>query len=234
MTCKLLCAIMYMYNYAYLIFVKLGRKMYRKFSKRIIDFVISLVGMIVLLPIFAIISILIVIDNPGPIFFSQKRIGLNKSFFKLYKFRSMKTSTPHDTPTHLLENPEQYITRMGKFLRKSSLDELPQLWNILVGNMSIIGPRPALWNQYDLIAERDKYNANDIRPGLTGLAQISGRDELEVVAKAKLDGDYVVKMSFGFDIKCFFKTVIAVFKHEGVVEGGTGRLKIEQKETTKV
>lgn len=207
--------------------------MYSKFLKRIIDIVLSFLGLVILLPIFLILSLLIIIDDPGPVFFTQKRVGINKSFFKLHKFRSMKMSTPHDTPTHLLENPEQYITRMGKFLRKSSLDELPQIWDIFVGNMSIIGPRPALWNQDDLVAERDKYGANDVRPGLTGWAQINGRDELEIPVKAKLDGEYVEKISFGFDCKCFLGTIFSVLKHEGVVEGGTGELHKQEEKVSK-
>lgn len=205
--------------------------MYSKFLKRTIDIVLSFLGLVILLPIFLILSLLVIIDDPGPVFFTQKRVGINKSFFKLHKFRSMKMSTPHDTPTHLLENPEQYITRMGKFLRKSSLDELPQIWDIFVGNMSIIGPRPALWNQDDLVAERDKYGANDVRPGLTGWAQINGRDELEIPVKAKLDGEYVEKISFAFDCKCFFGTIFSVLKHDGVVEGGTGELNKQESET---
>ena len=164
--------------------------MYKKFFKRLIDIVLSLLGLILLSWLFLIIAIAIYIDDPGPILFKQKRIGIYKTTFNLHKFRSMKMSTPHDTPTHLLDNPEQYITKVGKFLRKSSLDELPQIWDIFVGNMSIIGPRPALWNQYDLLKERDKYGANDIKPGLTGWAQINGRDELEIPVKARLDGEY--------------------------------------------
>ena len=197
--------------------------MYKHFLKRIFDFTLSFIGSIILFPFFLIFGIIIFIDNPGPIFFTQKRVGKKKKLFRLIKFRTMKTKTP-DIPTHLLENPEQYITRFGKFLRKTSIDELPQIWNILVGQMSIIGPRPALWNQDDLIAERDKYGANDIKPGLTGWAQINGRDELEIPVKAALDGEYVKKLSFAFDCKCFFGTIKAVFKHEGVVEGGTGEL----------
>ena len=169
--------------------------MYSKFFKRAIDIVMSFLGLIILSPFFLILALLIIIDDPGPVFFTQKRVGKGKTFFKLHKFRSMKMSTPHDTPTHLLENPDQYITKIGKFLRKSSLDELPQIWDIFVGNMSIIGPRPALWNQDDLVAERDKYGANDVRPGLTGWAQINGRDELEIPVKAKLDGEYVENIS---------------------------------------
>ncbi len=204
--------------------------MYKHFFKRLFDFVISLIGAIVLLPIFLIIAIVIFIDDPGPIFFKQKRIGRRKKQFWLLKFRSMKVKTP-DIPTHLLENPQQYITRVGRFLRKTSLDELPQIYNILFNKMSIIGPRPALWNQDDLIAERDKYGANDVKPGLTGWAQINGRDELEIPVKAKLDGEYVEKLNagkfkgFAMDWKCFWGTIVSVFKHEGVVEGGTGEMK---------
>ena len=206
--------------------------MYKHFFKRFIDIVLSFIGGIVLLPVFLIIAIAIVIDDPGPVFFRQKRVGKNKKLFWLHKFRSMKVKTP-DIPTHLLENPEQYITRVGKFLRKTSLDERPQVYDILFGKMSIIGPRPALWNQDDLIAERDKYGANDIKPGLTGWAQINGRDELEIPVKAKLDGEYVEKMSFGFDCKCFFGTITSVLKHDGVVEGGTGEMKREAEEKEK-
>lgn len=202
--------------------------MYNKFFKRVIDVVLSFVGIIVLLIPMIIIAIIIKCTSTGPVFFKQKRVGLHKKHFNLFKFRTMRTDTPHDMPTHLLANPEQYITSIGKFLRKSSLDELPQIFNILTGKMSIIGPRPALWNQDDLIAERDKYGANDIRPGLTGLAQISGRDELEIDVKAKLDGEYVEKMSFVFDVKMFFGTIVSVLKSDGVVEGGTGE--IEKKE----
>ena len=196
--------------------------MYKNYVKRGIDIILSLAGLILASWLYLIIIIAILIDDPGPVFFKQKRVGKSKEFFQLYKFRSMKMSTPHDIPTHLLENPEQYITRVGKFLRKTSLDEIPQLWNILKGDMSIIGPRPALWNQDDLVAERDKYGANDVRPGLSGWAQISGRDELEIPVKAKLDGEYVENLSFGFDCKCFFGTIAAVLKSDGVVEGGTG------------
>lgn len=196
--------------------------MYLVFFKRLIDIVLSLAGLLVLSPVFLVLIIAILIDDFGPIFFAQKRVGIHKSFFKLYKFRSMKVSTPHDKPTHLLENPDQYITRVGGFLRKYSLDELPQIWNILKGDMSIIGPRPALWNQDDLVAERDKYGANDVRPGLTGWAQINGRDELEIPVKAKLDGEYVKRLSFSFDCRCFFGTFLSVLRHDGVVEGGTG------------
>ncbi|MDO4315477.1 MAG: sugar transferase [Oscillospiraceae bacterium] len=203
--------------------------MYKQFIKRLIDIVLSSIGIAVLAIPMLIIAAIIKMDDPGPAFFTQKRVGIHKGYFKLYKFRSMKMAAPHDMPTHMLENPEQYITKTGKFLRMSSLDELPQIFNIFTGKMSIIGPRPALWNQEDLIAERDKYGANDIRPGLTGWAQINGRDELEISAKAKLDGEYVEKMSFWFDCKCFFGTIVSVAKHDGVVEGGTGGLQKREK-----
>lgn len=197
---------------------------YGKYVKRAIDVVLSFGGLVVLSPLYACISLAIKIDDPGPVLFTQKRVGQNKEYFKLHKFRSMKMSTPHDVPTHMLENPEQYITRVGKFLRKYSLDELPQIWDIFVGNMSIIGPRPGLWNQDLLTAERDKYGANDIKPGLTGWAQINGRDELEIADKARLDGEYVQRQSLLFDIKCFFGTVKSVAEADGVVEGGTGEM----------
>ena len=200
--------------------------------KRVIDFFISLIGLIVLSPLFLILIIWIKLDSKGPVLFKQKRVGIHKTHFNILKFRTMKIDTPKDTPTHLLKNPEQYITRAGKFLRKTSLDELPQIINIIKGDMAIVGPRPALWNQYDLIEERDKYGANDIRPGLTGWAQVNGRDELEIPVKAALDGEYVKKMGIGMDIKCVFKTVIQIFTHEGVVEGGTGNMK-ENKEESK-
>lgn len=203
--------------------------MYGKCLKRVIDIILSGLGLICLSWLFLILIIAIKIDDPGPAFFTQKRVGRGKTYFPLHKFRSMKMCMPHDIPTHLLENPEQYITRMGRFLRKSSLDELPQIWDIFVGNMSIIGPRPALWNQYDLIEERDRYGANDIRPGLTGWAQINGRDELEIDVKARYDGEYVENISFGFDVKCFFGTIFSVLRSDGVVEGGTGEMKRQQK-----
>ena len=193
--------------------------MYKNYIKRLLDFTLSLLGLIILSPIFIIISIIIKISSPGPVFFKQKRVGIHKTYFNILKFRTMRTDTPKDMPTHLLENPEKYITPIGKFLRKTSLDELPQIINILVGDMSIIGPRPALWNQYDLIEERDKYKANDILPGLTGWAQINGRDELPIDIKAKLDGVYVNNLSFKFDVKCFIGTIFSVLKSEGIVEG---------------
>lgn len=195
-----------------------------KLFKRIMDFILSFIGLIILSPFFLIIIIFIKLNSKGPILFKQKRVGKNKKTFSIYKFRTMRIDTPKDTPTHLLENPEQWITKVGKFLRKTSLDELPQIINILKGNMSIVGPRPALWNQYDLIEERDKYGANDIYPGLTGYAQIKGRDELPISEKAKLDGYYVKHMGLWLDIKIFFGTFISIFKSDGVVEGGTGTL----------
>lgn len=190
--------------------------------KRYIDFILALSGLIILSPIFIALIIAIKLDSNGPVFFRQKRIGIHKTHFNILKFRTMRIYTPKDMPTHLLKNPEQYITKTGKLLRKTSLDELPQIINILVGEMSVVGPRPALWNQYDLIAERDKYGANGIRPGLTGWAQINGRDELPIEVKAQLDGEYVEKMNFLFDVICLFKTFVCVIKRDGVVEGGTG------------
>jgi O-antigen biosynthesis protein WbqP len=193
--------------------------------KRLTDIILSLIGMVLLSVIFFIVILAIKLDSPGPVLFKQKRVGINRTHFNILKFRTMRIDTPKDTPTHLLENPDKYITNMGKFLRKTSLDELPQIWNIFIGQMSIIGPRPALWNQYDLIEERDKYGANDVLPGLTGWAQINGRDELPIEVKAKLDGEYVDKISFLMDVKCFFGTIISVLKSDGVVEGGTGAKK---------
>lgn len=190
--------------------------------KRIIDFMLSLLGLIILSPIFLVLFIAIKLDTPGPIFFKQKRVGINKSHFYILKFRTMRIDTPKDTPTHLLSNPDHFITKVGKFLRKTSLDELPQIINILKGEMSIIGPRPALWNQFDLIAERDKYGANDVPVGLTGWAQINGRDELEIEVKAKLDGEYAKKIGPSMDIRCFFGTIFSVLRSDGVLEGGTG------------
>ena len=197
---------------------------YERVIKRIIDIVLSFFGLVILSPVFVALSIWIIIDDPGLVLFTQKRVGKNKKYFKLHKFRSMKMSTPHDVPTHMLDNPDQYITKVGRFMRRTSIDELPQVWDIFIGNMSIIGPRPALWNQDVLVAERDKYNANDVKPGLTGWAQINGRDELEIPDKAKLDGDYVKKISFPFDVKCFIGTIFSVAKSDGVVEGGTGEI----------
>ena len=204
--------------------------MYNGFFKRILDIVLSSIGIVILSPVWLIIAIAIKRDDPGPVFFRQKRIAKNsatgeKQFFLIYKYRSMKMSTPHDMPTHMLDNPDQYITNVGRFLRKTSLDELPQIFNIWKGEMSIIGPRPALWNQDDLYREREKYHANEVVPGLTGWAQINGRDELEIPVKAKLDGEYRQKISFLFDCKCFFGTIASVARHDGVVEGGTGEMK---------
>lgn len=205
--------------------------MYKTFFKRFLDIVLSLCGIIVLSPVYLIIALAIVIDDSGPILFMQKRVGRNKKLFNIWKFRSMKMTTPHDTPTHMLRNPEQYITRVGKVLRKTSLDELPQIFNIFLGKMSIIGPRPALWNQDDLIEERDKYGTNDIMPGLTGWAQINGRDTIEIPNKARYDGEYAVNLTFGMDWKCFWGTVKAVLKCDGVVEGGMGELYQEEAES---
>ena len=198
--------------------------------KRFIDIILSFIALILLSPIFIILIIAIKVDSKGPVLFKQKRVGIHKSHFYILKFRTMRIDTPKDTPTHLLDNPEQWITRVGKFLRSTSLDELPQIWNIFVGEMSIIGPRPALWNQYDLIEERDKYGANDVPVGLTGWAQINGRDELPIEVKAKLDGEYAQKIGLWMDLKCFFGTIISVLKHDGVVEGGTGTIQ-KNKET---
>lgn len=202
--------------------------MYRKI-KRVLDTVISFLGLVFFSWVFLILIIAIKVDSKGPILFKQKRVGIHKSHFYIYKFRTMRIDTPKDVPTHLLEKPEQYITKIGRFLRKTSLDELPQIMNILKGDMAIVGPRPALWNQFDLIAERDKYGANDILPGLTGWAQINGRDELEIEEKAKLDGEYVKRMGLLFDLKCIVRTFTSVWKHEGVVEGGTGALHEKEK-----
>lgn len=199
--------------------------MYRNCVKRILAIVLSLIGIIALGWLLILLSIAVKLDSPGPVLFRQKRVGLGKSHFYILKFRTMRIDTPRDMPTHLLVNPEQYITRVGRFLRKTSLDELPQLFNILAGHMAIVGPRPALWNQFDLIAERDQYGANDVRPGLTGWAQINGRDELEIDVKARYDGEYVERMSLAFDIRCILGTVTAVLSRDGIVEGGTGALK---------
>ena len=198
------------------------------YMKRGIDFILSLLGLVVLAPVFLLLIIAIKVDSPGPVLFRQKRVGIHKTHFSILKFRTMRIDTPKDMPTHLLQNPEQYITKVGKFLRKTSLDELPQIVNILKGDMAIVGPRPALWNQYDLIEERDKYGANDIRPGLTGWAQINGRDELEIPVKARFDGEYVEKMGLKMDLRCFFGTFISVLRGDGVVEGGTGTLHQEE------
>ena len=203
---------------------------YERVFKRLLDVVLSFGGLVVLSPVFLILSLWIVIDDPGPVLFTQKRIGKDKQYFKLHKFRSMKMSTPHDKPTHMLENPEQYITKAGKFIRAHSLDELPQIWDIFIGNMSVIGPRPGLWNQDLLTAERDKWKANDIKPGLTGWAQINGRDEIEIPVKAKLDGEYVEKLGLKMDIKCFLGSLHVFGKDDSVVEGGTGEIHKQEQE----
>lgn len=202
--------------------------MYCHFVKRMLDMILSFCALVVLAIPMAVVAVMIKLDSKGPVLFWQKRVGIHKETFMMPKFRSMYTETPAEMPTHLLNDPERWITPVGKVCRKLSIDELPQIWSILTGKMSIIGPRPALWNQFDLIKERDKYGANDVRPGLTGWAQINGRDELEIPVKAKLDGEYVEKMSFLFDCKCFFGTILAVLRHDGVVEGGTGTMKKEQ------
>lgn len=202
--------------------------MYRCFFKRFIDITLSFLALILLAIPMAIFAVIIKLDSKGPVLFWQKRVGIHKETFMMPKFRSMYTETPSDMPTHLLNDPQRWITPVGKVYRKLSIDELPQIWSIFTGKMSIIGPRPALWNQFDLIEERDKYGANDVRPGLTGWAQINGRDELEIPVKAKLDGEYVQKMSFLFDCKCFLGTIFAVLRHDGVVEGGTGAMKKEE------
>ena len=204
--------------------------MYKHFFKRVIDIVLSFFAIVILALPMLIIAVIIKIDSPGPVLFKQKRIGIHKNTFTILKFRSMPVSAPHDTPTHQLQNAEAMLSRWQRIIRRTSIDELPQIFNIFVGQMSIIGPRPALWNQDDLVAERDKYGANDVKPGLTGWAQINGRDELKIPVKAKLDGEYVEKMSFGFDCKCFFGTIVSVLKHDGVVEGGTGEIHKEEAE----
>ena len=204
--------------------------MYKKFGKRCLDVILSGCGIVILAPLMALIALAIKVDDPGPVFVRQKRVGIHKSYFHILKFRTMKMDTPRDTPTHLLENPQKYTTRVGGVLRKTSLDELPQIFQIFSGKMSVIGPRPALWNQEDLIEERDRYGANDVRPGLTGWAQINGRDELPIAVKARFDGEYVQRLSFLFDCRCFFGTILSVLKHDGVVEGGTGQLEKEKNE----
>lgn len=198
---------------------------YERIVKRILDLILAFGGLVVLSPVFLALSVWILIDDPGPVLFKQKRIGKDKQYFALHKFRSMKMSTPHDKPTHMLENPEQYITRSGKFIRAHSLDELPQIWDIFIGNMSVIGPRPGLWNQDWLTACRDEYGANDIKPGLTGWAQINGRDELEIPVKAKLDGEYTKNLGLKMDFKCFLGSLHVFGKDESIVEGGTGEMK---------
>lgn len=214
--------------------------MYKHIVKRFFDFILSFIAIILLALPMLIIAIAIKIDDPGPVFFKQKRVGKKKNgeitYFNIWKFRSMKMSTPHDTPTHLLENPDQYITRVGRFIRKTSLDELPQIYQVFTSKLSIIGPRPALWSQDDLVAEREKYGANDVKPGITGWAQINGRDELEIDVKAKFDGEYASALNagkfkgFAMDFKCFFGTIKSVLKSDGVVEGGTGEMKKKEAE----
>ena len=203
--------------------------MYKRFGKRALDVLLSGLGLVVLSPLFLIISIAIKAEDPGPVFFRQKRVGIHKTYFNIVKFRSMRQDTPHDMPTHLLNDPQRWITKTGRFLRKTSLDELPQIAQIFTGKMSVIGPRPALWNQYDLIAQRDQYGANDITPGLTGWAQVNGRDELEIEEKARLDGEYAQNISFGMDMKIFWMTVKNVLRGSGVVEGGPKEMKKESK-----
>lgn len=202
--------------------------MYNKYIKRLLDVILAGCGIVLLSPLFLVLIIAIKLDSPGPAFFKQKRIGIHKSHFYILKFRTMRIDTPKDCPTHLLENPEQWITRVGAFLRRTSLDELPQIFNIFAGHMSVIGPRPALWNQFDLTEERDQYGANDVRPGLTGWAQINGRDELPIPVKAAMDGEYAQNITFAFDVKCFIGTIGAVLRRNGVVEGGTGTLEKNQ------
>lgn len=209
------------------------QRFYNRVVKRGIDILLAAVILIGLSPLLLLLVLAIKLDSRGPVLFSQQRVGVNKVIFPIYKFRTMRIDTPHDVPTHMLENPNQYITRVGRFLRATSLDELPQLWNILVGQMSFVGPRPALWNQEDLIAQRDQYRANAVRPGLTGWAQINGCDELEIPVKARLDGEYVAQLSFRFDLKCFFGTFIYVLGRKGVVEGGTGELQRQEKKKQK-
>ena len=207
---------------------------YEAVFKRLCDIVLSFCGLVILSPVFLVLSLWVLIDDPGPVLFTQKRVGKNKHYFKLHKFRSMKLSTPHNVPTHMLENPEQYITKSGKFMRSHSLDELPQIWDIFIGNMSVIGPRPGLWNQDLLTAERDKYGANDIKPGLTGWAQINGRDELEIPVKAGLDGDYVKNLGLKMDIKCFLGSVGVFRGDKTIVEGGTGEMKKQEIRSTSI
>lgn len=198
--------------------------MYTKYIKKFLDFFFSIFGFVILAIPMAIIALLIRLEDGGPALFTQKRVGKDKTYFNMYKFRTMKVDAPHDVATHLLENPEQYLSKIGKFLRVTSLDELPQIFNIIKGDMSFIGPRPALWNQYDLIEERDKYNANSVRPGLTGWAQVNGRDEIDIYTKSKLDGEYVSNISLAFDFKVFIITIGAVIKQSGIVEGNTGKV----------
>lgn len=202
--------------------------MYKRYVKRMIDIILSVAGIVVLAIPMLVVALIVKLDSPGPVFFKQKRVGIHQTHFYILKFRSMSTKAPADMPTHMLTNPDAYLTRWQKFIRKSSIDELPQLFNILAGTMSVVGPRPALWNQYDLIEERERYGANDVRPGLTGWAQINGRDELPVEVKARFDGEYVERMSFLFDCRCFFATIGKVLKREGVVEGAAEKEKVEK------
>jgi len=215
--------------------------MYKCFAKRFLDIILSGVAIIFLTLPLLIVAIAIKIDDPGPVLFKQRRVGQKKNgeitYFMIWKFRSMKMSTPHDVPTHLLENPQQYITRVGGFIRKTSIDELPQIYQVFLGKLSVVGPRPALWSQDDLVAEREKYGANDVKPGITGWAQINGRDELEIPVKAKLDGEYAAALNagafrgFAMDVKCLFGTVASVLRSDGVVEGGTGAMKQKEENT---
>ena len=214
-------------------FLEGGATVYRKFFKRLIDLVLSALALVILAIPMLVFALLIKLDSKGPVLFWQKRVGLHKETFMMPKFRSMYIDTPAEVPTHLLNDPDRWITPVGRIYRKLSIDELPQFWSIFIGKMSIIGPRPALWNQFDLVAERDKYGANDVRPGLTGWAQINGRDELAIPVKAKLDGEYVEKLSFLFDCKCFFSTILAVLRRDGVVEGDTDSMKKEKKHVKK-
>ena len=214
-------------------FLEGGATVYRKFFKRLIDLVLSALALMILAIPMLVFALLIKLDSKGPVLFWQKRVGLHKETFMMPKFRSMYIDTPAEVPTHLLNDPDRWITPVGRIYRKLSIDELPQFWSIFIGKMSIIGPRPALWNQFDLVAERDKYGANDVRPGRTGWAQINGRDELAIPVKAKLDGEYVEKLSFLFDCKCFFSTILAVLRRDGVVEGDTDSMKKEKKHAKK-
>ena len=214
-------------------FLEGGATVYRKFFKRLIDLVLSALALVILAIPMLVFALLIKLDSKGPVLFWQKRVGLHKETFMMPKFRSMYIDTPAEVPTHLLNDPDRWITPVGRIYRKFSVDELPQFWSIFIGKMSIIGPRPARWNQFDLVAARDKSGANDVRPGLTGWAQINGRDELAIPVKAKLDGEYVEKLSFLFDCKCFFGTILAVLRRDGVVEGDTDSMKKEKKHVKK-
>lgn len=208
--------------------------MYQRFGKRLLDILLSGCGIVVLSPVYLLVALAIKLDDPGPVFFRQKRVGIHKTYFQILKFRTMKMETPRDVPTHLLDNPEQYITRVGRVLRRTSLDELPQIWNIFKGDMSIIGPRPALWNQEDLVAEREKYGANDVMPGLSGWAQVNGRDRLGIDMKARLDGEYAGSVTLTMDLTCICRTLANVLKGLGVVEGGTGEMTRQRKENAQL